>query len=226
MSRASSGGWPGTASSSPVMVGRPQALGAAFPHGRQDPGPALPAAGRIHADEPAQDDMTRLPAVPGGAAAAPPAPDPVRHDPLVPAVASTGVQAQAPRPPFWHDWSPGRSAKESWRRRSHLAGLKPLLLGLASRSGDKGRREGTARGHRRPPHRICPWCGKGQPPDQGCRILAGSAGERGCWCPASGVLLPGCPAVASDFAAATAAQARFLPARRSAQGAPRVRGGR
>jgi hypothetical protein len=70
----------------------------------------------------------------------------------------------------------------------------------------------TARGHPESTTSGMSVVREGQPPDQGRRGVVGAAGERGCWCPTPGVLLPGCSAMASDVASAAATQARFLPA--------------
>ena len=58
---------------------------------------------------------------------------------------------------------------------------------------------------------------EGQPCHQSGRVLAGAAGKPECRYPAPGVLLPGGPAVAPDFAAAAAAPACFPPPCRAAR---------
>jgi hypothetical protein len=109
-----------------------------------------------------------------------------------------------------------KPAKESWYVRSHSAELWLLPFAQPTEPEAKGRREVIARGHRKSTTSDMSVVREGQPPDQGRRVLVGAAGERGCWCPAPGVLLPGCPAVASDVASAAAAQARFPSAAESA----------
>jgi len=75
----------------------------------------------------------------------------------------------------------------------------------------------TARGHPGSPAADVPVVQEGQPRHQGRRVLVGAAGKPERRRPAPGVLLPGGPAVASDVAAAAAAQACYPPPSREAE---------
>src|SRR6185312_11900021 len=112
---------------------------------------------------------------------------------------------------------PGKLRPKNLDERGHIwRALIFYILCLAYEPGAEGRREVTARGHPRSAAAGMPVVREGQPCHQGGRVLAGAAGKPGCQGPAPGVLLPGGPAVASDVAAAAAAQACFPPPGRAA----------